>query len=260
MTDHDTITPEADADIRSRLRAFAEEVKERTDTEVALQRLPRRSRPPTIRLVAIAACLTLAVAIAAVVLHDRQSVDTVPPSQSPTTECPTPTQPRAITPGGQMKMTFAAPVASAATALMLLGACSDDGPATLAQGVDVELVGTDGLGAQTLNITAEEENGEVTGEFRISDVVVRVECADTDTDGVVILGGEITTGEGDDPSLVGELHALIIRKGDPDSVHLKANDAAVGSCTELLGSIPNDLLTDDSQFVDVEAGNDIKTG
>ena len=53
----------------------------------------------------------------------------------------------------------------------------------------------DDLGGQTLNIDAVEENGEVTGEFRITDDRVhRVECADTDTDGVVILGGEVTKG------------------------------------------------------------------
>ena len=83
MSDHDTIPPETDDEIRARLRAFAEEVKERTDTEAALQRMPRRSRPPTIRLLAIAACLLAVVAVAAVVTADRQSVDTVPRSESP---------------------------------------------------------------------------------------------------------------------------------------------------------------------------------
>jgi hypothetical protein len=177
MSDHDTVTPETDDELRARLQAFALEVKERTDTEAPLERMPRRSRPPTIRLVAIAAChvpglskapirsqcrrarsiasgarssamcgdletaaaratiagyslrkkvlkgggaqllhrrlvrrgrlfkhrhashtpadrktlhFVLAVAIAAVVMADRQSVDTVPPAESPTTECPTP--------------------------------------------------------------------------------------------------------------------------------------------------------------------------
>ena len=91
------------------------------------------------------------------------------------------------------------------------------GPTTLAKGEDVELVGgsDSGLGAQTLNINAEEENGKATGEFRITDNVIRVDCADTDTDGVVIVGGEAT--EGPDVA-VGDLLALIIREGDPDSV------------------------------------------
>ena len=60
-------------------------------------------------------------------------------------------EPRAITQGAQMKNRFAAPVASAATALVLLGACSDDGrrptttsddgPTTLAKG-DVTFAGS----------------------------------------------------------------------------------------------------------------------
>ena len=33
-----------------------------------------------------------------------------------------------------------------------------------------------------------------------------------------------------------------------------------GSCTELLESIPDDQLTDASDFVDVEDGYDIETG
>ena len=76
----------------------------------------------------------------------------------------------------------------------MTSAPEDDGPTTLAQGEDIELVGEDGLGGQTLNIDAVEENGEVTGEFRVSEVVTRVDCADTVTDGIVIVGGEVTTG------------------------------------------------------------------
>ena len=177
----------------------------------------------------------------------------------------------------EMKMRFAA-IASVATAILLLSACgggddsssttpesstttseaADDGPRTLAKGEDVELVGDDhsGLGAQTLNINAEEENGKATGEFRVTDNVIRVDCADTDTDGVVILGGEAT--EGPDVA-AGDLFALIIREGDPDSVSLYANDSGATSCTELVKSIPDDQLTQDSNFVDVEAGYDIET-
>ena len=173
---------------------------------------------------------------------------------------------------GQMKMRFAA-VASVATAILLLSACGDGGDSstttsgsstttsaaagatTLAKGEDVELVGDDGLGGQTLNITAEEEDGEVTGEFRVTDNVIRIECADTHTDGVVILGGEAT--EGPDVA-VGDLLALIIREGDPDSVALHANDSGAASCTELLKSIPDHVPN--SNFVDVEDGYDIETG
>jgi hypothetical protein len=278
MSDHDTTPPETDDEIRARLRAFAEEVKERVDTEAALRRMPRRSRPPTIGLLAIAACLLAVVALAAVVMADRQSVDTVPPLGSPTTECPSTTQPRAITQGAQMKNKLAAPVASAATAILLLGACSDDdpstataepaGPTTLAHGEDIELVGgiESGLGNQNLDIDAVEENGEVTGEFRVTDQsgtqppnVFTVECARTDPeDDVVILGGSAND-EGLDWN-GGFMMALIIVEGDPDSVALYPNESAT-SCNELLDSIPEDPVTGhESGFVDVEDGSDIETG
>jgi hypothetical protein len=278
MSDHDTTPPETDDEIRARLRAFAEEVKERVDTEAALRRMPRRSRPPTIGLLAIAACLLAVVALAAVVMADRQSVDTVPPLGSPT-ECPSTTQPRAITQGAQMKNKLAAPVASAATAILLLGACSDDdpstataepaGPTTLAHGEDIELVGgiESGLGNQNLDIDAVEENGEVTGEFRITDQsgtqppnVFTVECARTDPgDGIVILGGSATD-EGLDWN-EGFMMALTIKEGDPDSVSIGGNEAGEKSCNELLESIPEDPVTGhESDFVDVEDGYDIETG
>ena len=113
-----------------------------------------------------------------------------------------------------------------------------DGPTTLAKGEDVELVGDDGLAGQTLNINAEEENGEVTGEFRVTDVRGH---------------GRVRghrhrrrrhprrRGDGDPGAdvAVGDLLALIIREGDPDSVALFANDNGAGSCTELLKSIPD---------------------
>jgi hypothetical protein len=133
----------------------------------------------------------------------------------------------------------------------------DDGSTTLARGADVELVG-DGIGSQTLNITAEQADGEVTGEFRLNEVVVTLQCANTDTDGIVILGGEVTTPDSDDPEMMGQLMALIIREGDPDSVSLVGN-SGTGSCTALLESIPEDGLTDDSLFNDVDAGSDIET-
>jgi hypothetical protein len=148
---------------------------------------------------------------------------------------------------------------------MLFGACSDDGSTTLASGEDVELVGDDDLGGQTLDISAEEEDGDVTGEVRFTDsdnadssAVVTVECADTDTDGVVILGGEVTSSS-DSADTVGELVALFIREGDPDSVALWFDAGENRSCSELLAN-RHDVLDDDSAFVDVEAGSDIETG
>jgi len=135
----------------------------------------------------------------------------------------------------------------------------DDGPTPLAKGQDIELVGgpESGLGNQTLNIDAEEEDGEVTGEFRISQNVFTLECADTGTDGVVILGGAATAGN--EFVAEGGLHVLIIREGDPDSVSLGANDVGAESCTALLESITDDKLANANDFVDVEDGYDIET-
>jgi hypothetical protein len=178
-----------------------------------------------------------------------------------------------------MNKRFAVGVAIAATAMLLLGACGDDdasstttsessttttvagedGSVTLAKGDDIELVGEDGLAGQTLNIDAEEENGEVTGEFRVTDVTVTIQCADTNTDAVIVLGGEVTDDPGGDVA-VGDLLALIIREGDPDSVALLANDADAASCAELLESISDETLAEFGSFVNVENGNDIETG
>ena len=172
-----------------------------------------------------------------------------------------------------MTMRFA-PLACAVTAIMLLSACGDDddsstttsessttttvapagGATTLAKGEDVELAG-----GQTLNVSAEEENGEVTGEIRLSDpdgeVVVTVECADTDTDGVVVLGGTVTEADDDTSGLV----ALFIKEGDPDRVAVWYDEGENPSCSDLLQN-RHDVLEDASLFVDVEAGSDIETG
>lgn len=243
MSDHDTITPEIDDELRARLRTFVEDVKERTDTEAALERMPRRSRPPTIWLVAVAACLILIVAIAAVEVADRQSVDTVPPAESPTTT-------------------------------------AADGTRTLARGV-VRFVGSPVgvcritrspsgpefdqyeqgrcLAGQTLDITAVEENGDVTGEARFNGIVVELECLDARAPaGVVALGGRVTESSGDGAPSVGSLIAVIIREGEPDSAEVWPDEH--DSCPELFRSIPapwSDFLED---FVDVVDGDDIETG
>jgi energy-coupling factor transporter ATP-binding protein EcfA2 len=173
-----------------------------------------------------------------------------------------------------MKMSYAV-AAIAATATVMLGACSEntdtstttaesppasgstvDGTTTVAKGEGVALVGASGLGNQTLSVSADELDGKVTGEFLISDNLIRIDCADTDLDGIVILGGEAT--EGPDVTS-GDLIALIIKEGDPDSVSLYGNDAAAKSCRQLIDSIPDGSLDDDSNFVDVEDGYDIVT-
>jgi hypothetical protein len=183
-------------------------------------------RQPHLWLVAIAACLLVVVVIAAIFSADHQSVDTIPPVGSPTT----------------------APGAGT----------------IIAKGRDIGLEGTepDSLGGQILQIDVEEIDGQVTGEFHITNIVNTVECVDTETDGIVILGGRVTT---TDPAVaaapaLGDLHALIIKEGDPDGVHLYGNDVGAETCTELLESIPADLLADDREFIDVIGGNDIETG
>lgn len=231
---------------------------------------PLRPRPHTIRLLAIAACLIAVVALAAVVTGERQSVDTISPSESPTTECPSPTQQGAITQGAQMKQSFVAPVVSVATALVLLGGCSDDetttsddGPTTLAKG-DVTFAGSQLLEGQTMDIDAVEQDGQVTGEARFSfGTNLDLQCADTDTDGLVLLGGEVTAEDGDSAT-VGDWVVVAIREGDPDSVvlwyelPLAEGEVAAGSCGELLDAFPFDQL--ESEYNDIAEGDDIETG
>jgi hypothetical protein len=180
-----------------------------------------------------------------------------------------------------MKMRFA-PVASAVTVILLLSACGDDddsstttsesstttteapadGATTLAKG-DVELLPpgtTGGTRGQRLNVSAEEGDGEVTGEIRLSDpdgeVVVAVECADTDTDGVVILGGTVTEADDDD---ISGLVALFIREGDRDSVAVWYDEGENPSCGDLLKN-RHDVLDDDRAFVWVGFDSGIETG
>jgi hypothetical protein len=262
MSDHDTLPPETDDELRARLRAFAGDVAEQADTEVALGLMSdRQRRPSTIGWLAIAACVLAVVVLASVLLPQTEGVDTTDPADAPTTDCSTTTEALTINPGGQMRTRFALPVAGAATAIMLISACSDDdGPTTIAQGEDIDFVGEDGIGGQTLDISAVEEDGEVTGEVRFNEEVVTIQCADTDNDGFVILGGEVTTvPEDDSGELLGDQVALIIREGDPDRVALHADEAA-GSCDEILESVTEDVLGDDLIYGVVEDGEDIATG
>jgi hypothetical protein len=241
MSDHDTISPETDDEIRARLRAFAQEVMEHADTEVALRPTPRRSRPPTISLVAIAACLLAVVGLAAVVMADRQSVDTTDPSDSPTQTT------AGLTTLARGVVEFVeAPVPS------------HGGNGFLAGG---------GLSGQTLDITAEEEDGEVTGQARMglagflvegpAEIVVEFECADTST-GDVVLGGTVTkrSGEGSGVPLMGVLVAVIIREGEPDRATLWWG-AQASSCPEFLESVPVPIT---DELLDVIDGDDIETG
>ena len=163
-----------------------------------------------------------------------------------------------------------AAVACTAIAILLLSACgdgddsptttsgaADDAPTTLAEG-DVVLRADARHDERTLSVSAVEEDGEVTGEFRMSDHVIRIECADTDTDGVVILGGTVTAGETVPP---GDRLGLIIGEGgsNPDRVLLIGNDSGARSCTEMLEwTLEN--FPDKRIFDIVKDGYDIETG
>jgi hypothetical protein len=245
-----------------------ERVVERSSPDgVTLHPLPvspvRRPEPPVwLAVVSIAACLVAVIAVVAVVMPDRQAVDTIDPADAPsaTIECPDDVLPRSTTEGAQMKTLIAVPAATAVTALVLLGGCSDDDSTNLAQGDDIELVGDENLAGQTLDISAEEADGEVTGELRFTDtggeVVVEVECADTDTDDVVILGGTVT--ESTDDQITG-LAALYIVDGEPDRVAVWLDDGDNETCEDLLQN-RRDVLDDDSQFFEVADGSDIEIG
>ena len=68
---------------------------------------------------------------------------------------------------------------------------SDD----LAAGEDIELVGDDGLAGQTLDVRAEEKDGQATGELRFGDSRRGRRAGrglGADTDGLVILGGTVS--------------------------------------------------------------------
>jgi len=196
-----------------------------------------------------------------------------------------------------VKIKLAASVASAATAILLLGACSDDGATadderptttlddgttttleepttTLAKGATIVAKGdvrfansSELLRGETMDITAVEQDGQVTGEARFSfKTVLDLQCADTDTDGLVILGGEVTAEVGDSAK-VGDRVAVIIREGDPDGVllwyelPLPEGEVAAGSCQEFVDSLPDDPSTAAGEpFADIAEGDDIETG
>ena len=123
-----------------------------------------------------------------------------------------------------------------------------------------------------MDIIAEGTDGEVTGEARFTlrhiysintdgyEVVVELECADTDTDDV-LLGGTVRTsaGEGQSGAMphVGAHMAVIIREGEPDRATVWWTTRA-SSCGGLLVSVPEPRP--DDRFVDVVDGDDIETG
>lgn len=147
---------------------------------------------------------------------------------------------------------------------------SDDGPSILAKGV--VRVGRM-LEKSALEITAEVDDGEVTGTIVFTDsdnddseVLVTVACADTDTDGLVILAGKITptidfpgtkTALGSAQQFFDPQIVLFIREGDPDSIAIFTDEGRDTSCSESL-SRAQEVLDIDSTFVEVDG--DIETG
>jgi hypothetical protein len=170
---------------------------------------------------------------------------------------------------------IARPIASAVAAVLLLGACGDDddeaetttteadgGPMTLARGQDVNFAGgPPGLSDQTMEIDAVEEDGEVGGELRLdpSGIEVGFECADTETEGRVIVGGKVTSSDDPDTAVESWL-SVVIKVGEPDGVVLwfgAPGDYA--SCDELIDDSKT-TFTDEIPFADVADGDDIETG
>jgi hypothetical protein len=148
--------------------------------------------------------------------------------------------------------------AAAATTIILLGACGDDGPRTLAKGEDVDLVGPGSIGDQTMDISAQEEGGEVTGEVRFvpNGSVASFQCADTETDGRVRLGGQWTSVPSHSDSLaVGDWMAVVIQEGDPDRVSPYLADPGTESCEAVIEQVPDDI-----EMFEVQEGDDIETG
>ena len=165
-----------------------------------------------------------------------------------------------------MKHRLTGTVAGAAIAAMLLGSCSDDdGVTTLARGEDIDFVGTGGLRDETMDITAEEEDGDVTGEvsFDPHGSAASLQCANTEADGTIVLAGAFTTVPDGGDEAVGQWIAVAIREGDPDSALVWFADLgpeAPESCDEALDQVPDLSSTGGAEFADVEAGDDIETG
>ena len=132
---------------------------------------------------------------------------------------------------------------------------TDDGPTNLAKSEDV-VIGE--VGGQTLSVDAVEEDGEVTGEFRVDNVVVTIQCTGTrsltgsDSNGRdLILGGEVT----DNPDglarldevnvAMGDLVALIVRENGRVTLYAPSlwygEQATAGSCNDLVESVPSNL-------------------
>ncbi len=142
---------------------------------------------------------------------------------------------------------------------------SADGRTTVvADGANLHIVGIGGLAGQTLTVHAVELDGETSGELRVGNVVVAVQCAGArPSTGArlngrdVIIGGQVTANP-DRLATVDNVHvavgnfiALVIREGGPDGQNVTLYDPALwygdqaatysGSCADVVGSVPSNL-------------------
>jgi hypothetical protein len=152
-------------------------------------------------------------------------------------------------------------------------ATSDD-PTVLAHVEEVQIRGFSGLNGLTLSIDAVEHDGVVSGEFRVGNVVVTIQCAGTRTYvGDLILGGVVTANTDgsatlDDVSVaIGDVLALVIRDKpvhagqrvtlyDPSIWYGEQAAQHDGPCSELVESYPFSL---DGGFFDDVSGEQFET-
>jgi hypothetical protein len=151
---------------------------------------------------------------------------------------------------------------------------TSDGPTVLAHVEEVEIRGFSGLNGLALSIDAVEHDGVVSGEFRVGNVVVTIQCAGTRTYvGDLILGGVVTANTDgsatlDDVSVaIGDVLALVIRDKpvhagqrvtlyDPSIWYGEQAAQHDGPCNELVKSYPYSL---DGGFFEDVTGEQIET-
>ncbi len=209
----------------------------------------------------VVAAAVMAVVVGGLVIATRIDDPTGTSADQPTTVTPRPTVAPAL---------FDPTTSESSTTT---SEAADDGPTILAKGEDVEVRSFEpviGVTSWILNIDAEEQDGVVTGEFLVDNVVVTIQCAGTRTrHGDLILGGVVTDNT-DGIAMVDEVNlavgnplALIIRNGasvtlyHPSLWYGEPASRHAGSCIDLVESVPDSL--DGGFFEDVVGGVAIET-